>query len=223
MGRGHKSSIRPLGRTQSSPLPLGHPLLANECALYYPGGQQLPPGVPAGLPGPPPPIAHLPPTAQTHNSSVAGAHFAAEETAADLSPGSTGMGMYFILLMIIISIKYYKITVLVAHYPKHNSTEHISQQQRDLLSRTSAGQDESVGFGRSGHSIRPLSRALSSPVVHLGSPGNVSAIRRRPSGTHTLTTGIFFIIQNICIIMLVLNIKTSMSLLNKHSKYNSIL
>lgn len=171
MSRGHKTSIRPLGRTQSSPLPLGHPLLANECTLYYPG-QQLPPGVPAGLPGPPPPIAHLPPAPATalHNSTAAVAHNFAEETPADLSPGSTGM---------------------VAHYPKPNTTEHLSQQQRDLLLRTSAG-EEAAGYSRSGHSIRPLSRALSSPVVHLGTPGNVNAIRRRPSGCHTLTTGLAF-------------------------------
>ncbi|GLV38770.1 Histone deacetylase 4 [Carabus blaptoides fortunei] len=158
MGRGHKQCIRPLGRTQSSPLPLGHSLLANECTLYYPG-QQLPPGVPAGLPGPP--VAHLP-----HNNYP-------EDTVTDLSPSS-------------------------AHYPKPNTTEHLSQQQRDLLLRTSAAAppppEEASGYSRSSHSIRPLTRALSSPVVHLGTPGNVAAIalRRRQSGCHTLTTGLAF-------------------------------
>lgn len=164
MGRGHKQCIRPLGRTQSSPLPLGHSLLANECTLYYPG-QQLPPGVPAGVPGPP--VAHLP-----HNN------YAPEDTVTDLSPSS-------------------------AHYPKPNTTEHLSQQQRDLLLRTSAAgppqppsDEASGGYSRSSHSIRPLTRALSSPVVHLGTPGNVAAIalRRRQSGCHTLTTGTILLV-----------------------------
>lgn len=148
MGRGHKQCIRPLGRTQSSPLPLGHPLLANECHLYYPG-QQLPSGLPAGLPGPP--IAHLP-----HNS-----HYP-EDTATDLSQN------------------------VVAHYPRQ--TENLTQQQRDSLIRSTSGSDEAT-YARSGHVIRPLSRALSSPVVHLGTPGSAGVLRRRPSGCHTVTTG----------------------------------
>lgn len=146
MGRGHKTCIRPLGRTQSSPLPLGHPLLANESHLHYPG-QTLPSGIPVGLPGPP--VAHLP-----HNS-----HYP-EEAVTDLTqPGS-------------------------AHYPRQDNA---SQQQRDLVIR-GAGSEE-AHYGRSGHVIRPLSRALSSPVVHLGTPGSAVSLRRRPSGGHTLTTG----------------------------------
>lgn len=149
MARGHKQCIRPLGRTQSSPLPLGHPLLANECHLYYPG-QQLPSGLPTGLPGPP--VAHLP-----HNS-----HYP-EDTATDLSQGIT------------------------SHYPRQ--VENLAQQQRDHLIRSTSGSEETV-YGRSGHVIRPLSRALSSPVVHLGTPGSAVALRRRPSGgCHTVTTG----------------------------------
>lgn len=146
MGRGHKTCIRPLGRTQSSPLPLGHPLLANECILHYPG-QTLPTGLPPGLSGPP--IAHLP------------SHYPEDTpTATDLTqPGS-------------------------AHYPRQDN---ISQQQRDHVIR-GAGSEEGH-YGRSGHVIRPLSRALSSPVVHLGSPGSAVALRRRPSGCHTVTTG----------------------------------
>ncbi|CAH0556641.1 unnamed protein product [Brassicogethes aeneus] len=86
--------IRPLGRTQSSPLPLGHPLLE---------GQPVP--VPPQPPQPPPP----------------------EE-----------------------------------------------QEQRDLELRANESR-----------SIRPLSRALSSPVVHLGAPDGVTLSRRRASSTPT--------------------------------------
>ncbi|XP_031345605.1 histone deacetylase 7 isoform X1 [Photinus pyralis] len=89
--------IRPLGRTQSSPLPLGHPLLD--------GG-----GPPLILPPPPPP----------------------EE-----------------------------------------------QEQRDAELH-----------GMEPRSIRPLSRALSSPVVHLGGPGPPILTRRRASSTPT--TGLAF-------------------------------
>ncbi|XP_022905538.1 histone deacetylase 4 [Onthophagus taurus] len=89
--------IRPLGRTQSSPLPLGHPLL---------DGVQPPP-----LP-PPPPI---------------------EE-----------------------------------------------QEQRDLDLRANESR-----------SIRPLSRALSSPVVHLGAPGVAPTLSRRRASS-TPTTGLAF-------------------------------
>lgn len=42
--------IRPLGRTQSSPLPLGHPLLEGPPPIIAP-----PPPVPAEEPPPPPP------------------------------------------------------------------------------------------------------------------------------------------------------------------------
>ncbi|KRT85059.1 hypothetical protein AMK59_2467 [Oryctes borbonicus] len=88
--------IRPLGRTQSSPLPLGHPLLDG---------------------GPPPPIPLPPPPEE--------------------------------------------------------------QEQRDLELRANESR-----------SIRPLSRALSSPVVHLGAPGGPTLTKRRASSTPT--TGLAF-------------------------------
>ncbi|XP_023012143.1 histone deacetylase 4 [Leptinotarsa decemlineata] len=96
--------IRPLGRTQSSPLPLGHPLLG----------------------GPPPPDLQPPPP-QLHQ------HPPAEE-----------------------------------------------QEQRDLELRANESR-----------SIRPLSRALSSPVVHLGPPGEGPTLTRRRASS-TPTTGLAY-------------------------------
>ncbi|CAG9836729.1 unnamed protein product [Diabrotica balteata] len=93
--------IRPLGRTQSSPLPLGHPLL----------GGPPPPDLP-------PPLPPLPP---------------AEE-----------------------------------------------QEQRDLELRANESR-----------SIRPLSRALSSPVVHLGPPGEGPTLSRRRASSAP-TTGLAY-------------------------------
>ncbi|EFA04105.2 histone deacetylase 7 [Tribolium castaneum] len=84
--------IRPLGRTQSSPLPLGHPLLE----------------------GPPPPV------------------------------------------------------------PQPPQPPPEEQEQRDLELRANESR-----------SIRPLSRALSSPVVHLGAPDGPTLSRRRASSTPT--------------------------------------
>lgn len=91
--------IRPLGRTQSSPLPLGHPLIDGP-----------PPILPQPLPQPPP-----------------------EE-----------------------------------------------QEQRDLELRANESR-----------SIRPLSRALSSPVVHLGAPDGGPALARRRASS-TPTTGLAY-------------------------------
>uniref|UniRef100_A0A6P7G6J5 histone deacetylase n=1 Tax=Diabrotica virgifera virgifera TaxID=50390 RepID=A0A6P7G6J5_DIAVI len=93
--------IRPLGRTQSSPLPLGHPLL----------GGPPPPDLP-------PPLPPLPP---------------AEE-----------------------------------------------QEQRDMELRANESR-----------SIRPLSRALSSPVVHLGPPGEGPTLSRRRASSAP-TTGLAY-------------------------------
>lgn len=48
--------------------------------------------------------------------------------------------------------------------------EQFLQQQRDLMMRHTLQVNESPAYtgGRSSHSARPLSRALSSPLVHLG-------------------------------------------------------
>ncbi|CAG9859580.1 unnamed protein product [Phyllotreta striolata] len=101
--------IRPLGRTQSSPLPLGHPLL---------GG---PPPPDLQPPPPPPPQAH----------------------------------------------------------PQHQPVE--EQEQRDLELRANESR-----------SIRPLSRALSSPVVHLGPPGEVPTLASRRRASSAPTTGLAY-------------------------------
>lgn len=53
--------------------------------------------------------------------------------------------------------------------------EQFLQQQRDLMMRHTLQTNESTAYsgGRSSQSARPLSRALSSPLVHLGKPETV--------------------------------------------------
>nr|CAH7737049.1 unnamed protein product [Callosobruchus chinensis] len=105
--------IRPLGRTQSSPLPLGHPLLGGVGAAAAAAAAAA---IAQGTPPPPPTHTTKPPSSSTPPSDQ-------------------------------------------------------EQEQRDLELRANESR-----------SIRPLSRALSSPVVHLGPPCGGGVGNGNPGG-----------------------------------------
>ncbi|XP_032456631.1 histone deacetylase 4 isoform X4 [Nasonia vitripennis] len=182
----HKAGHRPLGRTQSAPLPLGHPMLQ--------GGLMAPPTT-----------THyedylaekqLHEQQQTHNylkqqirqtvltrvgsrsGQSAGqsqlldeAPESEESEVIDLtgkkdnsgtSGGSSSAGSS--------SIEESEIS------KQQRDREQFLQQQRDLMMRhTLQAADTSAYPGRSSQSARPLSRALSSPLVHLGPQAAVAA------------------------------------------------
>ncbi|KAL0131123.1 hypothetical protein PUN28_002598 [Cardiocondyla obscurior] len=72
--------------------------------------------------------------------------------------------------------------------------EQFLQQQRDLMMRHTLQTNESTiytgGLNRTAQSVRPLSRALSSPLVHLGPQGSSDIFVR--SSSHRLTTGLAY-------------------------------
>lgn len=139
-----KQSLRPLGRTQSSPLPLAHPVLA-------------------------PVIGHH----QMHHQQYRLVEYPEyDEKVIDLTGGGD------------------------------KNHHQVLQQQRDMMMRHHSlqqqqQQESDVSSVRSG---RPLSRALSSPLVHIGqgahpadipTPSNLTISRKRGS-PHILTTGLAF-------------------------------
>ncbi|XP_011701273.1 PREDICTED: histone deacetylase 4 isoform X7 [Wasmannia auropunctata] len=73
--------------------------------------------------------------------------------------------------------------------------EQFLQQQRDLMMRHTLQTNESTiyagGLSRTSQSARPLSRALSSPLVHLGPQGSGGDIFARGS-SHRPTTGLAY-------------------------------
>ncbi|XP_044737712.1 histone deacetylase 4 isoform X3 [Chrysoperla carnea] len=190
LSRLQKQSLRPLGRTQSSPLPLAHPVLAGPghgiAVIATPPVHISSQGVAL------PPQAHIPSIQTAHyiqNRLVEYSEYANDNDnkVIDLTGG--------------------------------DKTNHqFLQQQRDMMMRhTLQIQDEAAATasGGGGRGSRPLSRALSSPLVHLGPnalvhhghhlqadiPTNVtnnsiqhlsSINRKRPGSPHTLTTGLAF-------------------------------
>ncbi|XP_011496681.1 PREDICTED: histone deacetylase 4 [Ceratosolen solmsi marchali] len=175
----HKAGHRPLGsRTQSAPLPLGHPMLQ--------GGMMAPPAT-----------THyedylaekqLHEQQQTHNylkqqirqtvltrvgsrgqpgQQLEEAPESEESEVIDLTgkkdiPGQSAGNS--------VGVEESEIS------KQQRDREQFLQQQRDLMMRhTMQAVDATAYPGRVSQSVRPLSRALSSPLVHLGPQGAVAA------------------------------------------------
>ncbi|KAJ8683063.1 hypothetical protein QAD02_018855, partial [Eretmocerus hayati] len=193
----HKAGHRPLGRTQSAPLPLGHPMLQ--------GGIMAPPSTHYEEYLAEKQLHEQQQQQQTHNylkqqirqtvltrvgsrsQQLDEAPESEESEVIDLtgkkdssatSGGSSSAGS---------SIEESEIS------KQQRDREQFLQQQRDLMMRHTlqAAESTAIYAGRSAQSARPLSRALSSPLVHLGPHGATSEVYVRSSRDQP-TTGVAY-------------------------------
>ncbi|XP_051153151.1 histone deacetylase 4 isoform X4 [Leptopilina boulardi] len=185
----HKAGHRPLGsRTQSAPLPLGHPMLQG------------------GMIAPPTHYEEYLAEKQLHDQQQQAHNYLKQQIRQTVltrvgSRGGGGGGGQANQLdeaseneeSEVIDLTGKKELQEESEISKQQrDREQFLQQQRDLMMRHTL-QNESTAYSgsRSTQTARPLSRALSSPLVHLGSQGGGGDVFARGS-PHRPTTGLAF-------------------------------
>ncbi|KMR02735.1 histone deacetylase 4 [Lasius niger] len=179
----HKAGHRPLGRTQSAPLPLGHPMLQ--------GGM-------------------IAPTTTHYEEYLAEKQLHDQQHAHNLLKqqirqtvltrvGSRGQANQLDEAPETEESEVIDLTGKKDHpeeseiSKQQRDREQFLQQQRDLMMRHTLTNESTVyaGSSRTSQSARPLSRALSSPLVHLGPQGSGGDMFARGS-PHRPTTGLAY-------------------------------
>ncbi|XP_046678281.1 histone deacetylase 4 isoform X4 [Homalodisca vitripennis] len=180
----NKQGHRPLGRTQSAPLPLGHPMLAAGIVL-----------------DPPPPPTHHPAHLSTHNllrqqirqtvltragsraQSLSGSQLDEAPEAEDLTE----------VIDLTEKDKKSEVEGESEICRQQRERESFLQQQRDLMMRHTLQVSEGSAFSpRLSHVVRPLSRALSSPLVALSPESGPVTNPPQSSPGHAVTTGLAY-------------------------------
>uniref|UniRef100_A0A8D8W924 Histone deacetylase n=1 Tax=Cacopsylla melanoneura TaxID=428564 RepID=A0A8D8W924_9HEMI len=192
----NKAGKRPLGRTQSAPLPLGHPMLAGSTGaplvIYE---HETGTGSPSSSTSQHSLLKqHIRQTVLTRVGSRAASNSSVlsdtpENAVIDLTGGPRGgasrLGS--------VETSDEEESEMAKQMRERES---FLQQQRDLMMRHGLQVDGSVFTPRlTPHSVRPLSRALSSPLVALSSesPSGGALLTPRLSGSpHLATTGLGF-------------------------------
>ncbi|XP_012285218.1 histone deacetylase 4 isoform X3 [Orussus abietinus] len=179
----HKAGHRPLGRTQSAPLPLGHPMLQG------------------GMMAPPTHYEEYLAEKQLHDQQQAHNYLKQQIRQTVLTRvGSRGNQANQLEEAPeseeseVIDLTGKKDLPEESEISKQQrDREQFLQQQRDLMMRHTLQINDSSTYasGRSSHSARPLSRALSSPLVHLGPQGAGGDVFARGS-PHRPTTGLAY-------------------------------
>ncbi|XP_076326697.1 histone deacetylase 4-like isoform X4 [Tachypleus tridentatus] len=192
-----RNILRPLGRTQSAPLPLGHPILQPQGIILSPQQndqlskekhlheQQLHNLL----------KQHIRQTVLTRASSKNQVENVEEETEAavaqemkDAPPISNAVST---LEVIDLTEHREKEVQQDSELAKQQSDrEAFLRQQRDIMTKSSLQISEGSAFTPRHHVVRPLSRALSSPLVTLSSIGNSQ--EGQVSVHHTFTTGLVY-------------------------------
>ncbi|KAL3250107.1 hypothetical protein MRX96_055708 [Rhipicephalus microplus] len=167
----HRTIHRPLGRTQSAPLPLGHPMLQPQGVLL--NAQLFEQQQQHNLLK-----QHIRQTVLTRAGSKSQVvEHVEEETEAAVAQEMKDQPEVIDLTD---SRKGSSASAAEGAPPPHTSTTllQLQQRQRDIINRHSlhlgAGMEGSA-FTRHQHGARPLSRALSSPLVSLSPPGGSSS------------------------------------------------
>ncbi|XP_012269340.1 histone deacetylase 4 isoform X13 [Athalia rosae] len=178
----HKAGHRPLGRTQSAPLPLGHPMLQG------------------GIIAPPTHYEEYLAEKQIHDQQQAHIYLKQQIRQTVLTRvGTRGQANQLDEApeseeSEVIDLTGKKDLSEESEISKQQrEREQFLQQQRDLMMRHTLQVNESLVYtgNRSSHSARPLSRALSSPLVHLGPQGAGGDVFARGS-PHRPTTGLAY-------------------------------
>ncbi|XP_046467928.1 histone deacetylase 4 isoform X6 [Neodiprion pinetum] len=179
----HKAGHRPLGsRTQSAPLPLGHPMLQGGIIAppnhyeEYLAEKQLHDQQ----------QAHIFLKQQIRQTVLTRVGSRGQSNQLDEAPESEESE--------VIDLTGKKDLSEESEISKQQrEREQFLQQQRDLMMRHTLQVNESPAYAgsRSSHSARPLSRALSSPLVHLGPQGAGGDVFARGS-PHRPTTGLAY-------------------------------
>ncbi|XP_023706694.1 histone deacetylase 4 isoform X2 [Cryptotermes secundus] len=191
----NKQGHRPLGRTQSAPLPLGHPMLAGSSIAIVPTHYE------EYLPE-----KQLYDQQQAHNFlkqqirqtvlTRVGGRGQSSGGQLDEAPETEESAE-------VIDLTDRKGSEESEISKQQRDREQFLQQQRDLMMRNTLQVSEGSAFSpRSSHIARPLSRALSSPLVALGptdipasscvAVSNHCSSAVGGSGPHRLTTGLAF-------------------------------
>ncbi|XP_066595944.1 histone deacetylase 4 isoform X6 [Prorops nasuta] len=178
----HKAGHRPLGsRTQSAPLPLGHPMLQG------------------GIIAPPTHYEEYLAEKQLHDQQQAHNYLKQQIRQTVLTRvGSRGQANQLDEApeteeSEVIDLTGKKDLPEESEISKQQrDREQFLQQQRDLMMRHTLQTNETTAYsGRTAQSARPLSRALSSPLVHLGPQGGGGDMFSRGS-PHRPTTGLAY-------------------------------
>ncbi|XP_022251824.1 histone deacetylase 4-like isoform X3 [Limulus polyphemus] len=193
----HRNILRPLGRTQSAPLPLGHPILQPQGIILSPQQndqlskekhlheQQLHNLL----------KQHIRQTVLTRASSKNQVENVEEETEAavaqemkDAPPISNAISTPEIIDLTEHREKEVERDSELAK--QQRDREAFLQQQRDIMAKSSLQISEGSAFTPRHHVVRPLSRALSSPLVTLSPIGNSQ--EGPVSVHHAFTTGLVY-------------------------------
>ncbi|XP_072745245.1 histone deacetylase 5 isoform X13 [Anoplolepis gracilipes] len=177
----HKAGHRPLGRTQSAPLPLGHPMLQS------------------GMIAPTTHYEEYLAEKQLHDQQQAHNYLKQQIRQTVLTRvGSRGQTNQLDEAPETEESEVIDLTGKKDHpeeseiSKQQRDREQFLQQQRDLMMRHTLQTNESTVYaGRTSQSARPLSRALSSPLVHLGPQASGSDMFARGS-PHRPTTGLAY-------------------------------
>lgn len=179
----HKAGHRPLGsRTQSAPLPLGHPMLQG------------------GIIAPTTHYEEYLAEKQLHDQQQAHNYLKQQIRQTVLTRvGSRGQANQLDEAPETEESEVIDLTGKKDHpeeseiSKQQRDREQFLQQQRDLMMRHTLQTNESTVYtgSRTSQSARPLSRALSSPLVHLGPQGNSGDMFARVS-PHRPTTGLAY-------------------------------
>ncbi|EFN68742.1 Histone deacetylase 4 [Camponotus floridanus] len=179
----HKAGHRPLGsRTQSAPLPLGHPMLQG------------------GIIAPTTHYEEYLAEKQIHDQQQAHNYLKQQIRQTVLTRvGSRGQANQLDEAPETEESEVIDLTGKKDHpeeseiSKQQRDREQFLQQQRDLMMRHTLQTNESTVYAgsRTSQSARPLSRALSSPLVHLGPQGNSGDMFARVS-PHRPTTGLAY-------------------------------
>uniref|UniRef100_T1JB29 Histone deacetylase n=1 Tax=Strigamia maritima TaxID=126957 RepID=T1JB29_STRMM len=186
----HRAGHRPLGRTQSAPLPLDHPMLQPQNMILNPHQQEqflrekqmyelqqqhnlL--------------KQHIRQTVLTRASSKNQVENVEEETEAAVAQEMKDLDKQ--PEVIDLTERKAGDSELAKHHQRERDAI-LQQQQRDLMMRHTLQISEGSAFTPRHHTARPLSRALSSPLVTLSLTGSS---QESPSTTkHVFTTGLIF-------------------------------
>ncbi|PSN47158.1 Histone deacetylase 4, partial [Blattella germanica] len=193
----NKQGHRPLGRTQSAPLPLGHPMLAGSSITIVPSTH----------------YEEYLPDKQMYDQQQQAHNFLKQQIRQTVltragSRGQTSGGQLDEApetdeTAEVIDLTDRKGSEESEISKQQRDREQFLQQQRDLMMRHTLQVSEGSAFSpRSSHIARPLSRALSSPLVALGpsdippsscvSVSNHCGSKVGGAGPHRLTTGLAF-------------------------------
>ncbi|XP_076319708.1 histone deacetylase 4-like isoform X3 [Tachypleus tridentatus] len=195
----HRNIHRPLGRTQSAPLPLGHPILQPKGIILSPQqneqflrkhhlyDQQLHNVL----------KQHIRQTVLTRASSKNQVENVEEETEAavaqemkDAPLSSTKAPTPDIIDLTERRTKEDEGNSELAK--QQCDREEFLQQQRDIMAKSSLQISEGSAFTPHHHVVRPLSRALSSPLVTLSPIGNSQESTIPVAVHHNFTTGLVY-------------------------------